>query len=100
MPRFAIVEHDWPERHWDLFLEAGGVLRAWRLAEPPAAGRVVAATATPNHRLRYLDYEGPVSGNRGHVVPWDGGECEWLRDETGTVAVFLRGTRVAGTAVL
>ena len=23
MPRFVILEHDWPTRHWDFFLESG-----------------------------------------------------------------------------
>ena len=46
MPRFVILAHDWPTPHFDLLLEAGAVLKAWRLlAEPvgpvpaePAAG--------------------------------------------------------------
>src|SRR5205807_395991 len=43
MPRFVILEHDHPELHWDLMLEAGPVLRTWRLAAPPQPGRAVAA---------------------------------------------------------
>jgi DNA polymerase Ligase (LigD) len=100
MPRFVILEHDHPQRHWDFFLEAGQVLRAWRLAEPPQPGRPITATATPGHRLLYLNYEGPVSGNRGHVVRWDGGDFEWQVDEQDTVAVRLHGGRVMGSAVL
>jgi hypothetical protein len=67
MPRFVILEHDHPELHWDFMLEAGAVLRTWRLAAPPALGQVVAAAASFDHRLLYLDYEGPVSGGRGTV---------------------------------
>ena len=26
MPRFVILEHDYPQRHWDLMLEGDGVL--------------------------------------------------------------------------
>ena len=64
MPRFVILEHDHPVLHWDLMLEAGDVLQTWRLANPPTPGCAIDATALPDHRLTYLDYEGPVSGNR------------------------------------
>src|SRR5207248_11451375 len=60
MPRFAILEHDHPHRHWDLLLEAGPVLRSWRLSAPPGAADDLAAEPTPDHRPLYLDYEGPV----------------------------------------
>jgi hypothetical protein len=100
MPRFVILEHDWPERHWDLMLEAGAVLRTWRLASPPEPGRSIAATAIGDHRLLYLDYEGPLSGNRGTVKRWDAGEFTWLTDAEGRVSVRLGGTRCCGTAML
>ena len=73
MPRFVILEHDHPALHWDLMLEAGDVLQTWRLAEPPAPGLAIEATALADHRLAYLDYEGPISGNRGTVSRWDAG---------------------------
>jgi hypothetical protein len=73
MPRYVILTHDHPFLHWDLMLEDGGVLRTWRLLEEPAVGRTVPAEKLPDHRLAYLDYEGPVSGDRGNVVRWDYG---------------------------
>ena len=77
MPRFVILEHDYPELHWDLMLEAGAALRTWRLAAPPQVlGERIAATALPDHRLHYLDYEGPISGGRGTVKRWDAGSYE------------------------
>ncbi|MCS6850557.1 MAG: hypothetical protein NZ700_05235 [Gemmataceae bacterium] len=100
MARYAILEHDHPWRHWDLFLEAGEVLRSWRLAEPPALGRVIAAEAIGDHRRLYLDYEGPVSGGRGVVVRWDAGQLRWLRDSADEVLVELSGTRLCGHARL
>ena len=51
MARFAILEHDWPARHWDFLLEAGSVLRAWRLLEEPELGKSIAAEANFDHRL-------------------------------------------------
>jgi DNA polymerase Ligase (LigD) len=96
VPRFVIVEHDWPHQHWDLMLEAGGVLRTWRLAAPLSVGVEVAALAIGDHRLQYLDYEGPVSGNRGSVVRWDSGEFDWRRDDHELVAIRMTGTRCRG----
>ena len=68
MPRFVILSHDWPTPHWDFLLESGPVLRAWRLLEEPAPNRDVPAEANFDHRLLYLDYEGPLSGDRGSVL--------------------------------
>ena len=83
MPRFVILEHDWPTRHWDFFLESGPVLRAWRLLAEPAPGRVVPSEPNAEHRRLYLDYEGPVSGGRGNVVRWDAGTFEWIAEAPG-----------------
>lgn len=94
MPRFVILEHDWPVRHWDLLLEAGEVLRAWRLLEEPGAGRTVLAEANFDHRLMYLDYEGPLTGDRGSVTRWDAGEYDWASDEP--LAIILRGGKLMG----
>ncbi len=96
MPRFVILEHDWPERHWDLMLEIGAALRTWRLAELLTAGKEVNVTPIGDHRLQYLDYEGPVSGNRGTVVRWDRGTFDWQRDDEHVVAVRLAGARCRG----
>jgi hypothetical protein len=96
MPRFVILEHDWPTRHWDLFLEAGSVLRAWRLLAEPGPGAAVPAEANAEHRLLYLDYEGPVSGGRGSVSRWDAGTFEWLADGPEGVLVVLAGGKLAG----
>ena len=74
MPRFVILTHDHPHLHWDFFLEEGDVLRGWRLAEEPMAGKPIAATIQSPHRKLYLDYEGPVSKNRGYVTRRDFGE--------------------------
>jgi hypothetical protein len=103
MPRFVILEHDYPHVHWDFMLESGDVLRTWRLAGPPETGGSIAAEALPDHRRIYLDYEGPVSGGRGQVRRWDGGNFRWLASgsEEGTrVSVVLEGRRVRGKVTL
>jgi DNA polymerase Ligase (LigD) len=100
MPRFVILEHDHPHRHWDFLLEAGEVLRTWRLAEPPQRGRAVTASASFDHRPLYLDYEGPVSGNRGRVVRWDGGTFTWQEQGDDRLVLLLEGGRIHGRGVL
>src|SRR5262245_22157335 len=106
MPRFVILEHDHPELHWDLMLETGAALRTWRLANPPvtpegpvATGPPIAVVPLGDHRLDYLDYEGPVSGNRGVVKRWDRGDYEELPAVKGT-RVRLAGTRFAGVVAI
>ncbi|HVS36953.1 MAG TPA: DNA polymerase ligase N-terminal domain-containing protein [Gemmataceae bacterium] len=96
MPRFAVLQHDRPPLHWDVFLEQDGVLRSWRLAAPPQAGAVVDAEPALDHRLAYLEYEGPVSGGRGSVTRWDGGTFEWKAQEADRVVVYLAGYRLRG----
>jgi DNA polymerase ligase (LigD)-like protein len=100
MPRFAVLAHDHPSPHWDLFLEAGPVLRSWRLLAPLAAGAEIPAEPTPDHRLLYLDYEGPVSAGRGTVSRVDGGTFDWQLDLPDHVAVRLTGTGLSGLLTL
>jgi hypothetical protein len=100
MPRFVILEHDHPHRHWDFMLEAGDVLRTWRLAGPPEGVMRVDAEALGDHRRAYLEYEGPVSGGRGTVQRWDFGTFEWREATDDRVAVDLAGGRWSGRVTL
>jgi hypothetical protein len=97
MPRYVILEHDFPVRHWDFMLESGDGLRTWRLAAPPRPGATVAAEPLSDHRRAYLDYEGPVSGGRGTVTRWDAGTYRWEETAEG-VAMYLEGSRLRGRA--
>jgi hypothetical protein len=98
--RYVILEHDHPQRHWDFMLEAGDVLRTWRLTRAPQYGEPVPAEPSFDHRPVYLDYEGPVSGNRGTVVRWDAGTFTWLEEAEDRVVLRLQGQRLLGEAVL
>lgn len=100
MPRFVILEHDHPHLHWDLMLEAGDVLRTWRLESAPGINQTIAAQAIGDHRKAYLDYEGPVSGDRGSVVRWDVGIFEWGSQDPARIMVSLNGERCRGCAEL
>ena len=102
MPRFVILEHDHPHIHWDLMLEVGSTLKAWRLAKPPVnKGESIDAVLLDDHRVIYLDYEGLVSGARGTVTRWDAGNYESLAwEEERALHVLLKGSRIQGVGVL
>ena len=86
--RFVFLFHDGFDvstraPHYDLMLESNGVLKTWALAEDPfqrsSAGHAKQnAKKLPDHRVMYLDYEGPVSDNRGTVSRVARGELNWI----------------------
>lgn len=72
-------------------LERDGVLMTWRLAELPVASAPLAATPLADHRVAYLDYEGPVSGDRGEVRRVDAGEYLLVSESATELQVELHG---------
>jgi hypothetical protein len=100
MPRFVVLIHDHPALHWDLMLEKEAGLRTWRLERAPGEAGPIAAESLADHRLAYLDYEGPVSGNRGSVRRFDRGEYALLEETDSRLEVKLVGTVLHGNAVL
>ena len=100
MPRFVVLEHDHPELHWDLMLDTGEHLRTWRLLQPPATSQTIDAIALGDHRRVYLDYEGPVSGNRGNVRCWDRGTYAIESETIDRIDFALEGSRYRGKAAL
>jgi hypothetical protein len=100
MPRFVVLTHDHPFSHWDFMLESGTALRTWRLLESPDSPHPRKAEAIADHRLAYLDYEGPLSGGRGSVARWDVGEYTLRSDEPDRVEIELAGAKLRGRFVL
>lgn len=100
MPKFVLLEHDHPELHWDFMLENGDALLTWRLDRLPNEAAEIVAVALADHRVAYLDYEGPVSGNRGSVTRIDRGYYQRLEFADGNIRVRLVGSRLNGTARL
>lgn len=101
MPRFVLLRHETPPgylrgSHWDLMFEHQGALRTWALDELPTADQAVTAEQLADHRLAYLDYEGPVSGDRGEVRREDSGEYETLEDTPERFVVLLHGQTLQG----
>ena len=114
MPRFVLLRHDCPPSfskpsHWDLMLERDGALWTWSLAELPPSWRQSEDVGTgsakaesfpalrlPDHRLAYLDYEGAVSHDRGHVRRHDRGEYCAIEIADGVLRLELLGELVRG----
>lgn len=105
MPRYVILLHELPSgrqraTHWDLMLQSGDVLRTWALPREPGLGLACDAEQLADHRPDYLEYEGPVSGNRGHVTRWDAGEYHVQHETPNELAVILNGRRLRGPLAL
>jgi hypothetical protein len=99
MPRFVILEHDHPRgRHFDFMLEFGDVLKTWAIGETPSIGVEQIAERLPDHRSAYLDYEGPVSGDRGTVAQWDHGEYRIIEQTEKRILVDLQGKKITAQA--
>lgn len=104
MRQFVILRHTMPAdagrpSHWDLMFELGeSGLSTWAVNEPPDKVGDQLAAQLSDHRVFYLDYEGPIPLNRGEVARWDRGECEVLIHEPRCVQFHLLGASVRGTA--
>ena len=81
-------------------LESEGHLRTWALPQAPDLGKPITAEALDDHRLAYLDYEGPISKDRGSVARWDRGTYQVQREDGDQLVVVLRGDRLCGRATL
>jgi hypothetical protein len=73
--RFVILRHEVAESslqqrgdHFDVMLETGGVLATWAFPSLPRVGKTVVGDRLKDHRLEYLNLEGPISGDRGSVA--------------------------------
>ena len=112
--RFVLLRHEMPpnaERgsHWDLMLENRGVLLTWELPQLPpsplpATFEQLGIRRIPDHRIDYLEYEGPVSNDRGTVRRVDSGgyqlrnaECEEFLHVTACGCFYLIELRIAKT---
>ena len=108
MPRFVILRHetekDQPRpAHWDLMMERGSALMTWALEEFPEAGVTITGERLLDHRLEYLEYEGPLSDDRGCVSRTASGDYETLSagetlsEDAAALSVLMRGEIVGGS---
>ena len=102
---FALLEHKTPDGnvHWDFLLEVAGQerLATWRLADNPlTASGDIAAEKLPDHRRIYLEYEGPLTQNRGKVRRLDRGNAEVHAFTDENALAELAGEKLRGQATL
>lgn len=88
--RFVLLLHETPDgyrerTHWDWMFESENALITWatppllpvleirQRTDPPLESFECPVQRLPDHRIAYLDYEGPVSRNRGSVTRLDSG---------------------------
>jgi len=80
-------------------LEQADTLAAWRLsADPTGPGAFpIDCLRIQDHRKRYLDYEGPISGGRGSVSRVDGGTYDRAGDSRQACTITFHGLRLRGS---
>jgi hypothetical protein len=92
MPRYVVLHHTGhPEKrtHFDWMLERDGLLRTWIVEDPSLSSG--AAIQSFDHRLLYVDHEGPVAGDRGEVRRVASGSYEVLEWDERRIRVRMDG---------
>ncbi|HET6655538.1 MAG TPA: DNA ligase D [Gammaproteobacteria bacterium] len=102
-PIYVIHKHDASRLHFDLRLEANGVLRSWAVPKGPSleVGEKHLAVAVEDHPFEYKDFEGTIPEKEyggGTVMLWDRGHWrETKKQKSGHIDFELRGDKLAGT---
>lgn len=103
--RFSIAKHEMPANssrhsHFDLFLESQGTLMTWELSSLLTSQNKQVVRRLANHRLLYLDFQGPLSNDRGTVKLIDSGSLEWVTLESERLIARINGQALAGLLTL
>ncbi len=88
--------------HFDLMIENGPTLATWKMDTPPedAQAEGIPCARIAEHRRRYLEYEGPISGDRGLVARHDVSTCRALQRSDATWRLAFNGSRLGGIFLL
>ena len=77
-------------------LEYGDHLATWELPEALEVGARLDVVPLANHRLAYLDYEGPLTEQRGTVSRYEWGSYKTVLDDALQQVVVLHGQTLEG----
>ena len=99
--RFVVQLHDATTLHYDLRIEAGGVLRSWAVPKGPSLDPAVRRLAVPvaDHSIAAGEFEGVHAGaerGTGAVIIWDEGTAVMEREEDGHLSFQLHGSKLGG----
>lgn len=113
--RFVLLRHETPasfarSSHWDFLLEREQACWTWALEQlplglaeqhdcQPSQGEVP-AIRLPDHRKHYLQYEGPIAGDRGTVSQVATGQYDLHQLTDERIVAVLRPTSNEYTMVL
>ncbi|MGN3975223.1 DNA ligase D [Tsuneonella sp. SYSU-LHT278] len=109
--RFIVQKHDATRLHWDLRLEADGVLKSWAVTKGPSPDPDIKrlAVRTEDHPLSYAEFEGSIPKGEyggGTVMLWDRGTWapvegkSWKDIDKGHLHFTLHGERMKGDWIL
>lgn len=89
--RYVVLRHEGiPEPHFDVMFETspGSALTTFRSDTWPVSDKS-ALTRIQEHRRAYLEFEGEISNNRGHVKRVASGTCAVTQDSDESTAVHF-----------
>ena len=109
--QFIVQKHDATRLHWDLRLEANGVLKSWAVTKGPSPDPEVKrlAVRTEDHPMAYAEFEGSIPKGEyggGTVMLWDTGTWEpvpgksWKNIDQGHLHFVVHGERMKGEWLL
>lgn len=103
--RFVLLRHEMPESsarasHYDLMLERADDLFTLELIEALQRGVAQLARELTPHRKAYLDFEGPVSQDRGEVHRIDRGSLTIVSWTDSKIEADLSGQTLRGRLTL
>lgn len=99
--RFVVQEHRAKRLHWDLRLEADGVLKSWAVPKGPPVGPGVRrlAIAVEDHSLLYAEFAGEIPAGQygaGTVEIWDRGWYEQIHWTDEKIVILFHGETLQG----